>query len=164
MIESSHFATAAPRARVMAAALALGHRLDLWSLMLVTVALASVLALPLPLTPKIFLLISILAGGAQKIIALRVAFDARLFCDWTQCWTRATAQRPASPGPEADLAALDQVLATCGLRAPASGPLRDLDSRLRGAWQLLRQQVLIWAIQFVAVLAALVTAPLPLAG
>jgi hypothetical protein len=158
MIEPSHFAGAAARARVIASALALGRSLDLWSLTLVAVALlAGFLGLSLPLVPRICLLMSILAGGAQKIIALRVAFDAALFRHWAQAWASAASQGLDPAGLETDLATLDQVLATCSLRTPPSGPVRDLDRRLRGAWRLLRQQVLVFAMQLAAVLAALIT-------
>ncbi|MGV8892729.1 MAG: hypothetical protein ACOH2K_07305 [Burkholderiaceae bacterium] len=170
MLEPLSCAAAAARAQVIAAALALGRSLDLWSLVLFTVALVSILWLSLPLLPTIFLLASLLAGGAQKICALRVAFDAALFCHWAEVWrsqsseTSVAQQKPDTTALMADLASLDQVLTMCGMRAAPDSACRDLDSRLRGAWGLLRQQILTCAIQCAALLGAIVAVRLLPAG
>ena len=155
------------QAWVMAAALALGRSLDLWSLALLGIALASLLWVQLPLAPRIGLLISMAAGAMQKMFALRVAFDAALFRHWAANWTENwadTRDNPAArPDPDAradpaslaaDLAALDQALALSGLRAHQGGASRDLESRLRGAWKLLRAQALALAIQLAAIIGA----------
>ena len=157
MPEPLRGAGAAAGARVMAAALALGRSLDLWSLSLLAIALASLLWVPLPLAPRIGLLISLSAGAMQKIFALRVAFDAALFRHWAENWADTRDNAAARPDPAslaADMAALDQALALCGLRAHQGGAPRDLDSRLRGAWKLLRAQALALAIQLAAIIGA----------
>lgn len=155
MSEPLGFAGAASCARTMAAALALGRGLDRWSLALVALALAGLLWAPLPLSSSVCLLAALLAGGAQKIYALRVAFDAALFRYWAETWAAAATQGRDPAGLAADLATLDQALAACGLRASSEGALRGLDSRLRGAGILLKRQVLALAMQFVAMMVAL---------
>lgn len=170
MIEPLFCVAAATRAQVIAAALALGRSLDLWSLGLFTVALVSILWLSLPLLPTICLLVSLLAGGAQKIFALRVAFDAALFRHWAEVWrsqsseTSVVRQKFDLTALIADLEALDQTLAICGMRVAPDGAVRDLDSRLRGAWGLLRQQILSCVIQCAAMLGAVVAVRLLPAG
>ncbi|MCD6705941.1 MAG: hypothetical protein LT080_05725 [Thiobacillus sp.] len=52
--------------------------------------------------------------------------------------------------------AFDQALADCGLTTPRGDVVRDLYSRLRSAARLLRRQVLALAMQFVAVVIAMV--------
>lgn len=164
MIEPLGFAGAAARAHVMATALALGRSLDLWSLALVTLALAGFMWLSLSLSSGICLLVSILAGGGQKIFALRVAFDAALFRHWAEVWRSAADHDLAPAALAADLAAFDHALAACGLRAPAVEAVRDLDSRLRGAGKLLRLQALALAIQLAAMTGAVLAMHLPPAG
>lgn len=160
MSESSGFAAAASRARTMAAALALGRGLDRWSLALVALALAGLLWAPLPLLSVICLLLSLLAGGVQKFYALRVAFDAALFRHWGETWAAATQERdPAALA--ADLAAFDQALAACGLRAPAECAVRDLDDRLSGARKLFVRQALVLAMQFAMMVVAAAMRLLP---
>ena len=161
MPEPLRGAGAAAGARVMAAALALGRSLDLWSLSLLAIALASLLWVQLPLAPRIGLLISMAASAMQKMFALRVAFDAALFRHWAETWAETwvdtrdnAAARPDPASLAADLAALDQALALCGLRAHPGGAPRDLDSRLRGAWKLLQAQALALAIQLAAIIGA----------
>lgn len=161
MMEPPGLAGAASRARTMAAALALGRGLDLWSLALAALAVAGLLGLALPLSSAICLLVSLSAGGVQKIYALRAAFDAALFRHWAETWSSAAIQGRDPVELTADLAAFDQALAACGLRAPADGATRDLDSRLRGAGKLLRRQALALAIQFAAMIVALVVMCLP---
>ncbi|MCL4470606.1 MAG: hypothetical protein M1547_05675 [Gammaproteobacteria bacterium] len=164
MPEPLDFAAAAARARAIAAALALGRSLDLWSLALTALALATLLWIPLLLPPTIGLLLSLLAGGTQKILALRVAFDEALFRHWAETWSDAATQGFASAALVEDLAALDQSIAACGLRAPSGGAVRELDGRLRGAGKLLRRQILAFVIQFVSMVAVLVVMRLPIAG
>lgn len=160
MLEPFSGAGAAARVRVMAAALALGRSLDLWSLALVVISLLSLLGAWMPLASKICLLISLLAGATQKIFALRVAFDAALFQHWAENWSRAAADSGSVLQAE-DVAGLDQTLVICGLRAHQDATPRDLDSRLRGAWKLLRTQLLALAVQLAASIVAVAAMLLP---
>lgn len=164
MLDSPNFAEAAARARVMATALALGRSLDLWSLALAALTLAGLLWLTLPLTTGIGLLLSILAGIGQKIFALRVAFDAALFHHWAEKWSidGAEGRDPNALAP--DLMVFDRALADCGLATPRGDGVRDLNSRLRGAARLLKRQVLALAMQFVAMVIAMVAVLLSRAG
>lgn len=157
MFEAPSFARAASHARTIASALALGRSLDQWSLALVILALAGTLWLSMPLLSTICLLVSILAGGAQKIFALRVAFDEALFSHWAETWAGAATEGLDPAALTADLAAFDQALDACGLRAHPRGAIRDLDSRLRGAWILLRRQALALAIQFASMIGTMLT-------
>ncbi len=156
MHEPLNFAEAASRARVMAAALSMGRSLDLWSLALVMLALAGFLWVPLPVSSSISLLVCIVAGGMQKILALRVAFDAALFRHWAKTWSSDAAQGRDPNALATDLIVFDQALADCGLGTPRGDVVRDLHSRLRGAARLLRRQALALAIQFVAMVIAMV--------
>jgi hypothetical protein len=164
MHEPINFAEAAARARVMATALALGRSLDLWSLALVMLALAGLLWVTLPLTTSIALLVSILAGFMQKLLALRVAFDAALFRHWAEAWSRDATQGREPTALDADLRIFDQALAACGLGKIRDGAVRDLRSRLRGVVRLLRRQALALAIQFAAIGIAMVAILLSGAG
>lgn len=155
MSESQNFADAAARTHTLAAALALGRSIDRWSLVLVAVTLAGLLWAPLPLFSRLCLLASLLAGCAQKIYALRVAFDASLFRHWSESWAVAATQKRDPATLAADLAAFDQTLAACGLRASSGNAARGLDSRLLGARKLLGRQALALAIQFAVVVVAL---------
>jgi hypothetical protein len=138
--------SAAERARVMAAALGLGARLDAWSLALVLVAATGILVARPPLLSGVLLLVSLAIAGVQKVLALRVAFDESLFRYWAMVWS---ADAVPPPDPLADLGALDQALAGCGLRpSPKAGVVRDLASRLGGTVGLLRRQALALALQF----------------
>jgi len=103
----------------------------------------------MPLPAKICLLASILAGGMQQMIALRVAFDEIVFQQWANKWAIAASHGLESSAHAEDLAAFDQALATCELRAPSpsDGIVRDLDSRLRGARGLLERQARTFALQ-----------------
>jgi hypothetical protein len=164
MHEPLNFAEAAARARVMAAALALGRSLDLWSLALVMLALAGLMWATLPLTTSLGLLVSILAGVGQKVFALRVAFDAALFRHWAEAWSHdATLGRPPT-ALDADLRIFDQALAACGLGKTRGDAVRDLCSRLSGAVRLLRRQALALAIQFAAIVIAMAAILLSRAG
>ncbi|MHB1232045.1 MAG: hypothetical protein ACYCZQ_05625 [Burkholderiales bacterium] len=156
MHEPLDFAEAASRARVIAVALAQGRSLDLWSLALVTLALAGLLWVPFPLLASISLLVSILVGVGQKVFALRVAFDAVLFHHWAEAWNSNGAEGRDPNALATDLMMFDQALADCGLGAPRDDVVHDLHSRLRGAARLLRRQALALAIQFVAMVIAMV--------
>ena len=164
MHEPLSFAEAAARARVMATALALGRSLDLCSLALVVLALAGLLWVALPLTTSIGLLLSILAAFMQKVFALRVAFDAALFCHWAEAWDRDSTQGRDSIALEADLRIFDQALVACGLGKTRGNAARDLCSRLHGAVRLLRRQALALAIQFSALAVAMAAMLLSGAG
>jgi len=155
-VNTPSIAGAAARARVMAAALAFGRRLDLWSLALVMLALFSLLRMSVSLSSTICLLLSLLAGGAQKLFALRVAFDQALFRHWAETWTSAATQGHDALTFEADLTALDQTLVACGLLPQQDGAMRNLDSRLHDAWRLLKKQVLAFAIQLATMIGAAV--------
>ena len=164
MLDSFNSAEAAARARVMATALALGRSLDLWSLALAVLALAGLLWLTLPLTARIGLLLSILAGVVQKIFALRVAFDAALFHHWAEKWSSDGVEGRDPNALVTDLMVFDRSLADCGLATPRGDGVRDLNSRLRGAARLLKRQVVAVAIQFAAVAVAMVAVLLSRAG
>jgi hypothetical protein len=164
MLDSHNFSEAADRARVMAAALALGRRLDLWSLALAALALAGLLWLTLPLTTSIGLLLSILAGVGQKVFALRVAFDAALFHRWAEKWSSDASENRDPNTLATDLMVFDRALADCSLAIPRGDGVRDLNSRLRGAARLLKRQVLAVAIQFAAVAVAMVAVLLSRVG
>lgn len=164
MSEPPGFAGAASGARTIATALALGRGLDLWSLVFVVFALAGLLWAPLPLLSSICLLASLSAGSMQKIYSVRVAFDAELFRYWAETWSNAAIQGCDPAALVTDLAALDQALAACGMRAPVDGTARELDSRLRGAGKLLGRQALALAIQFASMVVAFGTMRLPAAG
>ena len=150
-------APVATQARVAAAGLQLGRGIDVWSLALTILALAILWAVPPgDLLPQLLLLLVIVAGGVEKVLALRVAFDAALFAHWAEAW--AAGAEPAEVRSE--LAAFDAALAACGLRAqPAE--VRALDRRLSGAFRLLRQQSAALATQLVAWLAAVLASGLP---
>lgn len=158
MADRIDFSTAAARARLGASGLALGGRLDAWSLFLVTLALLGLLwaaRQSVTLLSETCMLISVLAGGVQKVLALRVAFDAAIFRGWAERWNLAAAGNDDPVSAIAtDLFAFDRALAAIGLRTAADDPVRDLDSRLRGAWRLLRWQLIVFAVQFVALIVA----------
>lgn len=152
MPESADRDHAATRARAVASGLALGRSVDTWSLVLTALALACALELALQAAslPLACLLVVAVAGGLQKALALRVAFDAALFRAWAERWSVAAAG-DARPGAvtaiQADLLALDQALAAMGLRRDQSDSVRDLDSRVDGARKLFGRQLMALAIQ-----------------
>lgn len=80
----------------------------------------------------------------ERLLALRLLFDAGLFTDLAH---------PALPAPSS-LQALDQALHTLGLRAPAA-TVRPLDERVRGARRLLAWHAGSVALQAAATLAVL---------
>ena len=144
----------------MQAALSLGRRLDLWSLLLALLALACLFSLPLTGFQRIGLFTSLLAAGIQKYFALRTSFDEQLFRTLAKQWTDKAHTENASP--VAELAALDESLARCLQCPPKADNVRDLNSRLQGASRLLKRQALAFSIQFATMLSA--AAGLPLAG
>ena len=162
MPENHPFPQAVSDARTMQAALSLGRRLDLWSLLLALLALAGLFGLPIAWVTRTGLLVSLLAAGVQKYFALRVAFDEQLFSNLAKQWTDEAPTENASA--LAALAALDQSLARCLQCPPKTGPVRDLNSRLQGASRLLKRQILAFSVQFASLLAAAAGAGLPLGG
>ena len=162
MPEINAFPQAANDAHTMHAALSLGRRLDLWSLLLAIFALACLFGLPVAGFPRVGLLASILAAGVQKYFALRVAFDEQLFRNLARQWAGKTPPEDASTLNE--LAHLDQSLARCLQCPPKDDNVRDLNSHLHGASRLLKRQLLAFSVQFASMLAAATAAGLPLAG
>ena len=162
MPEHATLPQTANAARTMQAALSLGRRLDLWSLLLALLGLACFFSLASAGLTRTGLLISLLAAGVQKYFALRVAFDEQLFRNLAKQWTDEAPTENASP--QAALAALDESLIRCLQCPPKEDNVRDLNSRLTGASRLLKRQLLAFSVQFASLLAAAATAGLPLAG
>ena len=162
MPEKHSFPQAISDARTMQAALSLGRRLDLWSLLLALLALASLFSLPMTGPQRIGLLISLLTAGVQKYFALRTAFDEKLFRNLARQWADEMSRENASP--LAGLARLDQSLARCMQCPPGDDNVRDLSSRLHGASSLIKKQAAAFFLQFASLLAAAAAAGLPLAG
>lgn len=133
---------AATRAGVIADWLAYGQSLDNASLGLTLAAFAAIVCGTLAPAATALLLAAILAGGIEKFLAMRVAFDQRLFAAWAIRWH-------SEPGvSDGDLSAFDAALAGCGLRRCRPGPARPLDDRLQGSLRLFRQQVIAVGLQF----------------
>lgn len=157
MNEAANLAGALARARVAASSLALGQRIDAWSLLCTGLALASLFWVARQSGASLTqacLLLSVLAGAAQKGLALRVAFDAAIFLDWAERWRCAADAGESATVMAADLSAFDQALAAAGLRAAPADSLPDLDCRLRGAMKLLGRQLMAFAVQFIVLLVA----------
>lgn len=167
MSELENVRQAGAVARVASAALNLGRTIDLWSLVLVVIALLGLLTIvaattfapALTVKPHPLILIglsmSFTAGVVQKYFALRVALDAQLFAFWATDWTAAT---PSETRVQTHLKMLDTALIACGLVAKESAAARDLPSRVGGALRLLRRQLYALAAQLAAL--ALVAAVL----
>lgn len=138
-------------AGVTAASLGLGRRIDLWGLALLLAAIAA-LAVPAG-APAAWqtggLLVSVVAGMAQKYFSLRVALDAALFARLADRASRQPADRD-----DETLTALDKAMADCGLIKPAQGARRDIADRSRGAMRLLYSQGVCLAVQLLALLSA----------
>lgn len=153
MPETDTLEEAAAKVRVMVSALSIGRRLEPLSLMLLAIALVLPAILALPLQAKIGILVSILAAGLQNYFSLRVAFDARIFNDWSKRWDRTAPVESGALSLEFELASFDRALAFCGLRknttTPGTPP-RGLDRRLLGASKQLKLQALALLVQFVA--------------
>ena len=120
-------------ARVGLALCQLGAGLHRLSLPFTVAALLCALLAPLPDASRLALLAAGLAGLAEALLALRLAFDRPILAGWAQDWHDASAQ------PDDDMAAFDSALATLGLAAPThhSRPLAD---RVRGVRRLLTWQ------------------------
>lgn len=161
MSEYHSFSEEVARTSIIVAALALGRSLDLWSIVLAAFALAGLLQMSLPLLSIICLLLSLLAGGTQKIFALRVAFDEDILRGWAKTWSGYTDDSFTSTVLLKELAMFDQSLTACGLREYADGAVRSLDSRLHGAKKLFFQQLLAVAIQFVSMIIAMLAMHMP---
>ena len=153
MPETAALEEAAAKVRVMASALSIGRRLELLSLLLLAIALVLPAIVGLPLQARIGFLVSILAAGLQVYFGLRVAFDARIFEDWSRRWDRMRSLVSDTPSLEFELASFDRALGFCGLRKNSvtpNSPPRGLESRLLGASRQLKRQALALLVQFVA--------------
>ena len=116
----------------------------LGALALVCATLAAAgLLLRVPGLPAAWLLAVLAATPVERVLALRLSFDAGLFADLAQA---------RSPQPVA-LAALDQALQTLRLRA-AAVHTRPLAERARGAQRLIAWHAGCAALQFAGLLAA----------
>ena len=104
---------------------------------------AAALLLRLPGAPADLLLAVLAAAPLERVLALRLQFDAGLFADLA---------RTRGPQPVA-LAALDQALQTLRLR-PAAPEIRPLAERARGAQRLIFWHASCTALQFAGLLAA----------
>ena len=139
---------AAASAALTAATLAQGRSLHLLSLGLLLPALAALLLAPGGPARVACLALSLAAGAVQAYHALRSGLDAALFAHWARCWSA-----PAAVDVDADLQAFDQALGSAfGQPARASRPLAE---RVRGALRLLRHQSIALAVQFSAILGAI---------
>jgi hypothetical protein len=140
----------AARAGITAAALDLGKSVDRWSLALMIVALLSLLWLPLSLSVRLAIVLSIMAALVQKIFAMRVAFDQSLFKSWADKWNADARAGREMATHLADMAALDRALTESGLVAKME-EMRDLNSRSQGAMRLLKKQLGVFAFQLLAI-------------
>jgi hypothetical protein len=136
----------AVQCRLTASLLALGSKLDVWSLALLGITLLVLFLLPFSAVVTGVLGAACIAALVQKYFALRVALDATVFADWAMRWTA-----PGSTGNtvEDDLRAFDDTLKKANTQ-----PLRPLDSRAEGAKRLLQCQALAALIQFALLLLA----------
>lgn len=148
MPEAATSRQAAAQAGLAARWLALGANLDLASLGLTLLALATLLWAEPPGSVRPILLLTVLAGLVEKFFALRVTFDRGIFADWSRRWESAQ-----TGTPDDDLSAFDAALATTGLRRSAVGG-RPLADRIRGAFRLLTYQAILFIMQAIALLAA----------
>ncbi|MBK6630541.1 MAG: hypothetical protein IPG33_05570 [Betaproteobacteria bacterium] len=140
-------------AGVTAALLGLGRRIDLWSLALLLVAIIVLAISAGVLVPwrSGCLLVSVLAGIAQKYFSLRVALDAALFKRLANHEFRKSSVQDGET-----LMALDSAMADCGLIKAQGGLPRDLTDRCRGAMRLLYSQAICMALQLGALFAVVV--------
>jgi len=153
---------AALRAGIAADALALGRGIDRWSLVFAFLALLwMALQATFSVTGLLFLL-AFLAAGAQKLFALRVAFDRRIFARWAERWQHASLAGQTADAVANDLEAFDRGLAAAGMRKLGGEAPRGLDDRIGGALRLLRLQSLAFVIQYAASVSAALIAALPL--
>lgn len=141
--------SAGQRAGLTALWLEAGRSLDRLSMALTLLALAAALWSGGNGLAQLILLLAVVLGGLEKIYAVRVAFDQRIFAAWAGQW-------PATESfePDVALAEFDRMLLRMHLRS-ASGPAaRGLDDRIAGACALLRKQGICLVLQFCAVLGA----------
>lgn len=131
-------------------------------MVLLLLAILSALCLALPLPSKICIVISIFSAGAQKIYALRVAFDEAIFRHWADSWSIYDEKHQARELLATDLAELDHALISAGLMKASKNKGRDLDSRLRGAMGLLKTQAFLFTLQFASTVCAALALQLPL--
>lgn len=126
-----------------------GRSLDQLSLALTLLALAAALWSAGDGLAQFILLLGVALGGLEKIYALRVAFDQRIFAAWSEQW-------PATANfePDAALAEFDRTLGRMHLRPATAAAARGLDERITGACALLRKQGICLACQFFVLLAA----------
>ena len=111
-------------------------------------AAAALLLLPLPLPARAAALAALALLPAERVLALRLHFDAGLFADLAR----------ARPAPQQALGSLDLALQALRLRGPSALPtLRPLPDRVRGAQRLLAWCAAVVGLQAVAVLALLLT-------
>lgn len=89
--------------------------------------------------PTLALAATLLLALPERVLALRLAFDAGLFTDLAL-------PRHAAPAPAARLAALDEGLHLLGLR-PATAQPRPLHARIAGARRLARQHLAVVGAQ-----------------
>ena len=94
--------------------------------------------------------VSVTAGLVQRYYAFRCDLDARLFAHWAACWSGLWA-----PDPQADLVAFDHALTGVFGTSETPTPPRPLAERVRGALRLLRHQSIALAVQFSALLGAI---------
>lgn len=141
--------TAGRRAGLTALWLDAGRSLDRLSMALTLLALAAALWSGGRGAAQFLLLLGVALGGLEKVYAVRVAFDQRIFAAWAEHW-------PATANFELGgaLAEFDQALERMQLRSAMGPATRGLDQRIAGACALLRKQGICLALQFLALLAA----------
>lgn len=141
--------SAGQRAGLTALWLEAGRSLDCLSMALTLLALAAALWSGGNGLAQFILLLGVLSGGLEKIYALRVAFDQRIFSAWAGQWPAA-----ADFDPDVALAEFDQALGRMHRHSSTAPATRGLDERIAGACALLRKQGGCLACQFLVLLAA----------
>lgn len=141
--------SAGQRAGLTALWLEAGRSLDCLSMALTLLALAAALWSGSNGLAQFILLLGGVLGGLEKIYALRVAFDQRIFATWGEQWPVA-----ADFEPDAALAEFDQALGRMHRRSSTERARRGLDERITGACALLRKQGICLACQFFVLLTA----------
>ncbi len=142
-------ASACQRAELTALWLAGGKGIDRLSMLLTLLALAVACTGGRDVPVQLALLSAALLGAVEKLYAVRVAFDRRVFASWGAHWR---GMEPCDPQPL--LAEFDQALVSMRLRSAAQRASRPLDERLAGACALFRKQAICLGAQFCAVLTA----------
>lgn len=153
-------AAVSAHAGFVADALALGEGVDRWSLAFALAALLWLVMQAVCSATTLLLVLSLLAAGMQKILALRVGFDRRLFARWAERWQGTLTDETVAN----DLAVFDRWLSAAGVRPSGETAPRDLTSRTAGALRLLRLQLLAFVVQFAASALAALIAVLPIDG